>query len=99
MNFPDCQPTASAYSHRCILLVKSLIDGSVKGQYAAEISILVNILKFIFLIICVEKAFSHEIENSIFFDGFVLFCLVSLFNGISTLFRLFNANAILLEEQ
>ncbi len=27
------------------------------------------------------------------------FCLVSLFNGISTLFRLFNAKAILLEEQ
>ena len=26
-------------------------------------------------------------------------CLVSLFNGISTLFRLFNAKAILLEEQ
>ena len=29
----------------------------------------------------------------------VWFCLVSLFNGISTLFRLFNAKAILLEEQ
>ena len=29
-------------------------------------------------------------------DGLVL---VSLFNGISTLFRLFNAKAILLEEQ
>ena len=28
-----------------------------------------------------------------------LFGLVSLFNGISTLFRLFNAKAILLEEQ
>ena len=27
------------------------------------------------------------------------FGLVSLFNGISTLFRLFNAKAILLEEQ
>ena len=27
------------------------------------------------------------------------FCLVYLFNGISTLFRLFNAKAILLEEQ
>ena len=27
------------------------------------------------------------------------FCLVSLFNGISTLLRLFNAKAILLEEQ
>ena len=33
--------------------------------------------------------------------SFVLFCLVwyLLFNGISTLFRLFNAKAILLEEQ
>ena len=30
---------------------------------------------------------------------YILFGLVSLFNGISTLFRLFNANAILLEEQ
>ena len=30
---------------------------------------------------------------------FVWFGLVSLFNGISTLFRLFNAKAILLEEQ
>ena len=29
----------------------------------------------------------------------VWFGLVSLFNGISTLFRLFNAKAILLEEQ
>ena len=29
----------------------------------------------------------------------VRFGLVSLFNGISTLFRLFNAKAILLEEQ
>ena len=29
----------------------------------------------------------------------VWFSLVSLFNGISTLFRLFNAKAILLEEQ
>ena len=29
----------------------------------------------------------------------VWFGLVSLFNGISTLFRLFNAEAILLEEQ
>ena len=29
----------------------------------------------------------------------VLIGLVSLFNGISTLFRLFNAKAILLEEQ
>ena len=28
-----------------------------------------------------------------------LVCLVSLFNGISTLFRLFNAKAILLEDQ
>ena len=28
-----------------------------------------------------------------------VFGLVSLFNGISTLFRLFNAKAILLEEQ
>ena len=32
-------------------------------------------------------------------SGFVWFGLVSLFNGISTLFRLFNAKAILLEEQ
>ena len=31
--------------------------------------------------------------------GLVWFGLVSLFNGISTLFRLFNAKAILLEEQ
>ena len=31
--------------------------------------------------------------------GEVWFGLVSLFNGISTLFRLFNAKAILLEEQ
>ena len=31
--------------------------------------------------------------------NFGLFGLVSLFNGISTLFRLFNAKAILLEEQ
>ena len=31
--------------------------------------------------------------------GFVWFGLFSLFNGISTLFRLFNAKAILLEEQ
>ena len=30
---------------------------------------------------------------------FIWFGLVSLFNGISTLFRLFNAKAILLEEQ
>ena len=29
----------------------------------------------------------------------IWFYLVSLFNGISTLFRLFNAKAILLEEQ
>ena len=29
----------------------------------------------------------------------VCVCLVSLFNGISTLFKLFNAKAILLEEQ
>ena len=29
----------------------------------------------------------------------VYVCLVSLFNGISTLFRLFNAKSILLEEQ
>ena len=29
----------------------------------------------------------------------VCVCLVSLFNGISTLFRLFNAKDILLEEQ
>ena len=31
--------------------------------------------------------------------GLVWFGLVSLFNDISTLFRLFNAKAILLEEQ
>ena len=34
-----------------------------------------------------------------FFDGLVWFGLVSFFNGILTLFRLFNAKAILLEEQ
>ena len=32
-------------------------------------------------------------------EGVCKFGLVSLFNGISTLFRLFNAKAILLEEQ
>ena len=32
-------------------------------------------------------------------DFVVWFGLVSLFNGISTLFRLFNVKAILLEEQ
>ena len=32
-------------------------------------------------------------------SGLVWFGLVSLFNGISTLFRLFNAKAILREEQ
>ena len=32
-------------------------------------------------------------------NGCILFGLVSLFNGISTLFRLFNAKYILLEEQ
>ena len=31
-------------------------------------------------------------------EGLVWFGLVSLFNGISTLFRLFNAKAILLEQ-
>ena len=31
--------------------------------------------------------------------GTIWFGLVTLFNGISTLFRLFNAKAILLEEQ
>ena len=38
---------------------------------------------------------------SIIYSIFLLFSseLVSLFNGISTLFRLFNAKAILLEEQ
>ena len=34
-----------------------------------------------------------------FFVSADWFGLVSLFNGISTLFRLFNAKAILLEEQ
>ena len=34
-----------------------------------------------------------------FFYSIRWFGLVSLFNGISTLFRLFNAKAILLEEQ
>ena len=38
-------------------------------------------------------AFSYTIHS------LVLFGLVSLFNGISTLFRLFNAKAILLEKQ
>ena len=33
------------------------------------------------------------------YQRLVWFGLVSLFNGISTLFRLFNAKAILLEEQ
>ena len=33
------------------------------------------------------------------YSKYVWFGLVSLFNGISTLFRLFNAKAILLEEQ
>ena len=39
-----------------------------------------------------EEAFIVYIRNKVWF-------LVSLFNGISTLFRLFNAKAILLEEQ
>ena len=38
-------------------------------------------------------------EHSIHHFGLVWFGLVSLFNGISTLFRLFNAKSILLEEQ
>ena len=40
-------------------------------------------------------------EQSFFINYFIVdwFDLVSLFNGISTLFRLFNAKAILLEEQ
>ena len=40
-------------------------------------------------------------DNIVFFFCFSILFLVSvsLFNDISTLFRLFNANAILLEEQ
>ena len=47
---------------------------------------------FFYLFICVGFCICFE-----FF--FLWFGLVSLFNGISTLFRLFNAKAILLEEQ
>ena len=44
-----------------------------------------------------EEWQERERESGEFELGF--FGLVSLFNGISTLFRLFNAKAILLEEQ
>ena len=37
--------------------------------------------------------------NDVMYKVFVIDGLVSLFNGISTLLRLFNAKAILLEEQ
>ena len=39
---------------------------------------------------------TFEVDNN---HKVIEFSLVSLFNGISTLFRLFNAKAILLEEQ
>ena len=42
---------------------------------------------------CTCKGFIYGSNRSVWFG------LVSLFNGISTLFRLFNAKAILLEEQ
>ena len=37
--------------------------------------------------------------DQVLMSNLIWFGLVSLFNGISTLFRLFNAEAILLEEQ
>ena len=45
--------------------------------------------------------FSYALYRSISTQFAIIlgFDLVSLFNGISTLFRLFNAKAILLEEQ
>ena len=51
-------------------------------------------LKFVkyFLMGRIHLVGTEEIIN-------IRFGLVSLFNGISTLFRLFNAKAILLEEQ
>ena len=41
----------------------------------------------------------HLFADSEIVTSIVRFGLVSLFNGISSLFRLFNAKAILLEEQ
>ena len=43
----------------------------------------------------IKKKRFKRLEN----NKLIIKCLVSLFNGISTLFRLFNAEAILLEEQ
>ena len=47
------------------------------------------------MVILMEEKF----KKYFVYFGLVWFGLVPLFNGISTLFRLFNAKAILLEEQ
>ena len=49
----------------------------------------------------ISTMFCFPVEVNGFFSlqATIWFGLVSLFNGISTLFRLFNAKAILLEEQ
>ena len=50
-----------------------------------------------------SKVYTAEIFNNMNVEHSPIQCkkrnMVSLFNGISTLFRLFNAKAILLEEQ
>ena len=56
----------------------------------------------VFVLVCTRsRQLQHAINNIKLLNSYfmILVGLVSLFNGISTLFRLFNAKAILLEEQ
>ena len=57
----------------------------------------IHFFLFLYPFIVFFAVFPRDLSRECFVCLFV--CLVSLFNGISTLFRLFNAKAILLEEQ
>ena len=54
-------------------------------------------------VLVVSKSLCGYVSNQVQYNmesaQYLWFGLVSLFNGISTLFKLFNAKAILLEEQ
>ena len=78
---------------------ESVLDFAVQADHRVELKECKKKDKYQDLARELKKLWKMKVTSMPILIGALRFGLVSLFNGISTLFRLFNAKAILLEEQ